>query len=244
MLKAILRWLRLMLSQGTVIKVAEIKQKRADFTVNPAWLRKATVAPEYIIIHHSANNDRYVIDDWTELRKYHRSFRKNWNIFASPIDGTTYGQSVVKVAENTFDLVKVKEFYKLCDKPMGSFVQERVGNDYYQSPWRDVGYNLGIEKVNNILTVQYGRWLTDVAAHCYQERMNERSIGICILGTYDLYPPDQDIWDFAVKVCKDIRQIYPGIKILGHREVKGVSKSCPGDVFNMDKFRQDVDRIV
>jgi len=107
--------------------------------------------------------------------------------------------------------------------------------------WSDVGYHFGIEDIYGEYEVLVGRPLTRPGAHCKQKSMNTKSIGICFVGNYDLAKPDMNM----ILVCMN-RIILPLCKIydigwnniVGHREVTGVQKSCPGSQFDMDVVRE------
>ena len=107
--------------------------------------------------------------------------------------------------------------------------------------WSDVGYHFGIEDIYGEYEVLVGRPLTRPGAHCKQKSMNTKSIGICFVGNYDLAKPDMNM----ILVCMN-RIILPLCKIydigwnniVGHREVSGVQKSCPGSQFDMDVVRE------
>ena len=107
--------------------------------------------------------------------------------------------------------------------------------------WRDIGYNFLVENINNDYEVIVGRPLTMCGAHCYQKDMNRLGIGICFVGNYDVIKPPMDMILRAMN-----RIIIPLCKIfdigwndiLGHREVTGVQKSCPGKLWDMDVIRE------
>jgi hypothetical protein len=63
--------------------------------------------------------------------------------------------------------------------------------------WSDIGYHLGIERVDNAYTVKFGRQLNQMGAHCKADRMNHRSIGICCVGNFDEVKPPPEQWALA-----------------------------------------------
>lgn len=112
----------------------------------------------------------------------------------------------------------------------------------------DIGYHYGIERIGNSLVLQVGRPESEPGAHCKELHMNSKSLGICVVGNFDLAPPDLEIMRFLADIVK--RKIeehgIPVNAVLGHREVgamagfdwrKGQYKSCPGKHFNMDILR-------
>ena len=87
--------------------------------------------------------------------------------------------------------------------------------------WRDFGYHYYILKDG---TIQYGREESTQGAHCLEEGMNRKGIGICLEGhgNYEEWT-DQQLKSL-IKLCWDVqdRNNIPTENILGHREVKGV----------------------
>ena len=69
-------------------------------------------------------------------------------------------------------------------------------------------------------TIRTGRSEDEIGAHA--AGYNTRSIGVCLLGT-DRFTPEQ--WESLAEV---IRRIGEGRKVIGHRDIPGVKKSCPG----------------
>jgi len=103
------------------------------------------------------------------------------------------------------------------------------------------GYHFYIEDINGTIEVIVGRYLTEDGAHCKQQGMNQYSIGICIVGNFDLTSPSREIWlktvDFTRSLCTSLT--IPTMNIRAHRHFANY-KTCPGDKWNMDKFRHDV----
>lgn len=114
-----------------------------------------------------------------------------------------------------------------------------------EQPWSDIGYNLGIENVNGTLQVLPGRPIGAPGAHALG--FNTRSVGICLIGNYDLDPPSEDRLALLASLCRQI-QIEFGIprdQVIGHRETypllkppQPVAKTCPGSQFDLNAFRK------
>ena len=68
-----------------------------------------------------------------------------------------------------------------------------------------------------------GRHLDEVGAHAAGHNAN--SIGICLIGT-DRFSRAQ--WEMLRANVWAMRARYPGARVLGHRDLPGVKKSCPG----------------
>ena len=104
--------------------------------------------------------------------------------------------------------------------------------------WRDIGYHFGIELIDSTgnYEILLGRFPNERGAHCIPR--NHDSIGICLIGNFDLAPPEKEQWDKAVSLCDWLCETYHIERILGHGEAD--DRSCPGRYFDMDKFRLDM----
>lgn len=109
--------------------------------------------------------------------------------------------------------------------------------------WKDIGYNLGIENVAGKITLFEGRKIGEVGAHAIG--FNSKSVGICLVGNYDMDTPSEDRLKCLASVCRDLQREYkiPRDQVIGHWEtfVKRdvpIEKSCPGKLFDIDKFRK------
>ena len=102
--------------------------------------------------------------------------------------------------------------------------------------WSGIGYNFFIEENGDIMK---GRGY-HVGAHAYS--YNEKSIGICLAGNFDIQTPSKEQLKSLSKLCIYLLDQYKLsiTRILGHRELKGIEKSCPGKNFNMDHFRESI----
>ncbi len=127
---------------------------------------------------------------------------------------------------------------------------------YHKAPppqghgWLDIGYHYGIEYVaGKGIILQVGRPESQPGAHTAELHMNAKSLGVCVVGNFDLAPPHIDVLRFLVDLLrrKSAEHGIPVQAILGHREVgamagydwrRGQYKSCPGKYFPMDSLRQ------
>jgi len=117
--------------------------------------------------------------------------------------------------------------------------------------WSDIGYNFGIEKVNNTYEILYGRSLLMPGAHTYG--LNRISIGICVVGNFDNEKPNDQQINKLIFLLKDLMILFniPISNVIGHRETyilykngvltydtyKENIKSCPGFNFSMKMIR-------
>lgn len=97
-----------------------------------------------------------------------------------------------------------------------------------QQGWSDIGYHYVIYRNGHI---EPGRDVDLIGAHC--EGHNAHSIGVCYVGgvAHDGKTP-KDTRTLAQKaalisVLTELKQMYPGAKIYGHRDFDKKGKACP-----------------
>lgn len=105
--------------------------------------------------------------------------------------------------------------------------------------WKDIGYHFGVEQVGREYEIFVGRMLTEQGAHCYGQ--NEYSIGVCIVGNFDIVPPPIDQWNLAVRLVRSLCTVFniPKDQVYPHRKF-APWKTCPGRVFDMKAFLNDI----
>lgn len=100
--------------------------------------------------------------------------------------------------------------------------------------WPGIGYHYVIAKdgtvykTNNASTVSY-----------HAKGANLKSLGVCLIGNFDREHPGDVQMDALVELLHELMKAY-GISpdnVIGHREVPGTQKSCPGANFDMDALR-------
>lgn len=94
-------------------------------------------------------------------------------------------------------------------------------------PWKDTGYHFLVELVDGRPQGIVGRPLNMAGAHCPPR--NADSVGICLVGNYDLAEPDPRLLDYlASHLLKPLMDLFsiPKERILFHREL--APKTCPG----------------
>lgn len=95
--------------------------------------------------------------------------------------------------------------------------------------WGDIGYHWFIERDGTLFT---GRAENIVGAHCYQDNLNYKSIGICLEGMFDKEDPTPE----QMKTLKDLvlrkmkEYTIPPENVVPHRKY-ATYKSCPGTRF-------------
>lgn len=100
--------------------------------------------------------------------------------------------------------------------------------------WAGIGYNYFIEKNGDIFQ---GRGMY-VGAHA--KNHNRDSIGIGLSGNFDEVLPTEEQIESLIDICLEfmIKYDIEPSKVIGHREIQGVEKTCPGLLFDMNKFRK------
>ncbi len=112
---------------------------------------------------------------------------------------------------------------------------EHIRRNHLQRGFMDIGYNYVIEKDGLIVE---GRALDIPGAHCVADRMNFRSIGVALIGNFEVRHPYPAQLQSLAALLKLLQVVY-GIElenILLHKEVKGASTKCPGRYFFWEKL--------
>lgn len=108
-------------------------------------------------------------------------------------------------------------------------------------PWDDIGYHFGVEFVLDQYEILMGRMPNIPGAHTVG--FNNKSLGICMVGNFDVTEPPKGIWDTTLKLCHYLTEAFSisPSAVYGHRD--WANKSCPGKLFDLNKFRDDLIRL-
>lgn len=102
--------------------------------------------------------------------------------------------------------------------------------------WAGIGYHYVIYPGGEIYR---GRPEWAQGAHAYQDAQHEANsdgIGICLIGNFEMgHPTDKQMASLAWLI-KDIWLRYPGISVIGHKDVQATA--CPGRNFPWDELRK------
>lgn len=108
--------------------------------------------------------------------------------------------------------------------------------------WRDLGYHWVVEEDGQGVA---GRDDHDIGAHV--GGFNSHSLGLCVSGHGDFAPWSGPQMREALRKCEQWCSMYrvPVEHVIGHREVSEhggprVSKTCPGLLVDMGRFRKDL----
>ncbi len=104
--------------------------------------------------------------------------------------------------------------------------------------WRDIGYHFGIELVESGYEILAGRMLDQPGAHTVN--MNQKSIGVCFVGNFDLEPPPAAALELGASLVRALCAVFgiPFENVRGHRDY--AAKSCPGKLFDLAAFRKSI----
>jgi LysM repeat protein len=111
--------------------------------------------------------------------------------------------------------------------------------------WKSVGYHFVIdngesEKPDGFIEIT-PRWLKqENGAHCKASHMNNKSIGICLVGNFNKTELTKAQMDSLVYLVNKLRLYYkiPMKRILKHGQVRGSNTDCPGKKFPWYWFKK------
>lgn len=172
---------------------------------------------EGIVWHHSATRDTNY-KDWDGIRKYHTSYRIDYNI----VDRKEFTDALEEGRKGVFQRPWSDIGYH-----GGVEMIEGAYEFTWGRPLRRTGAHAAVKGVSNFY--------------------NKKYIGMCAIGNYDAEEPPAEMWDLCLRVTRTLMDAYniPGGNVIGHREVYGklgvaVQKSCPGTQWNLEKFRDEL----
>lgn len=113
-------------------------------------------------------------------------------------------------------------------------------------PWSDIGYHWGVEEAAGDIKIVKGRPMNRRGAHVRDGEFNSFSIGVCLVGNYDLEVPSKERLVVLVLLVQKLMGIFQISRnqVIGHREAQEIAgiptsarKTCPGTQFDMQEFR-------
>lgn len=104
--------------------------------------------------------------------------------------------------------------------------------------WSEIGYHFGSEMYNGKHTLCIGRSLAKAGGHTMG--MNEVSIGICLVGNYDLKEPSPEQYLLIAELCRVLMVQFaiPIENIKRHSDYS--EKTCPGRMFSMETLKSKI----
>lgn len=112
-----------------------------------------------------------------------------------------------------------------------------VHNCHKGNGWAGIGYHLYIRKDGSVYR---GRPMEAVGAHAIP--VNKTSVGICCEGAYNTEAMPDAQKNAVVEAVKHVLGLYPGCRIVGHREVDATD--CPGKNYPLEEIKELVKGVV
>jgi N-acetylmuramoyl-L-alanine amidase len=113
------------------------------------------------------------------------------------------------------------------ESPMAATTVEDIKRWHLAKGWSDIGYHAVIDMRG---TVHWGRSESIKGAHA--QGANWHSLGLCVIGNFDNESPRKAQWSSLLTVIETWCRRYhltPSVEsVIGHRDVPGTTKSCPG----------------
>lgn len=188
---------------------------RADIDV------RARVTYDGIVWHHSTAKDGLTYD-WDALKAYHTSHK---------VGGKAVGEPDYRKA----------------------FIQQRGA--LLEEPMRCVGFHFGVEYAEGeggvfSPVIHLGRSLDIHGQHAAYKGnpvFDNRYIGLVAIGNFDVKAVRPEMWDACLRLTRALMDPFgfAAGKVIGHREADilngaAAPRSCPGELWSMDKFRKDL----
>ncbi|MFH1411909.1 MAG: N-acetylmuramoyl-L-alanine amidase [Candidatus Omnitrophota bacterium] len=116
---------------------------------------------------------------------------------------------------------------------------------HLQKGWKGVGYHFIID--NGTLGKDDGqietspRWIKQTdGAHCKAGKMNEKGIGICLVGNFSEERVSEKQMGSLAYLVKELKRFYkiPAKNIMGHGQVSGAKTECPGKKFPWEQLKK------
>ena len=107
---------------------------------------------------------------------------------------------------------------------------EAIHRWHIERGWDGIGYHYVIVDDGGI---QRGRPHYWTGSHVQSHNTN--NLGICLIGT-DTFTTEQ--YSSLTSLLRELISQYPGVRILGHRDWPGVSKTCPN--FDVGEYLQSI----
>lgn len=110
--------------------------------------------------------------------------------------------------------------------------------------WNGLGYHFLINNGTNTKVdgqIEVGpRWIKqEDGAHANADGMNQKGIGIALVGNYSEQTVSKRELDSLVYLVKTLQSYYhiPNDHVIGHRDVPGKNTECPGTRFPWEEFK-------
>lgn len=117
--------------------------------------------------------------------------------------------------------------------------------------WSNIGYHFLCERVGDTYHIEVGRPMNEPGAHCRDGGFNFKSIGVCMIGNFDLAEPPKDQLKLTYKLIQNIQNVLniQNKNVIGHREAQALAGTladrrthCPGLKNDMVAFRRELSK--
>lgn len=101
--------------------------------------------------------------------------------------------------------------------------------------WPGIGYHYVIDRKGQVYKCH-----SAAVVSYHASGANSCSIGVCLVGNLDVQRPTESQRAALVELLQELMSAYhiPAAHVIGHREVPGTRKSCPGTNIDMDSIRE------
>ena len=161
-------------------------------------------------------------EEMKSLEEYEKffSFPKNWG------DKVNKPEKIIIHHSLTDDNEVLKDF-------------DAIRRYHMNKGWRNIGYHWVLEKFDGKYHWIQGRDEKEVGAHCKEQGMNYKSIGICVVGDFDKQELSTEIYKLVAKKCKELIKKYNlSIDDIEPHRKYAPYKSCPGTKFDIEKVKK------
>jgi hypothetical protein len=109
-------------------------------------------------------------------------------------------------------------------------------------PWKEAGFHYAVERVQGTPEIIMLRPATQNGAHSREGNMNRSALSILIHGDLGEERLADDMTQRLVVLVKYLMKTYkiPVEGIITHRARGSTRRACPGDLFNVEEFREAV----
>lgn len=118
------------------------------------------------------------------------------------------------------------------DLPMSNYIQSfdrtHKKRGLHPEP-NQLGYHIAYHYIiNGHGNIGHTRGIDEIGYHSGNKAINASSIGVCLTGNFDNEKPTE-IQLTALKILLiKLKKVTGKVKIIGHRDINGVKKTCPG----------------
>jgi len=113
---------------------------------------------------------------------------------------------------------------------------EDIHRWHLEKNWAGIGYHYVIYPDG---TIYRGRPEWARGAHAWQDEKHEANtngLGICLIGNFEIGKPTEEQINSLVWLIHDIWNRYPGIQVIGHKDV--MPTACPGKNFPWEELKE------